>query len=248
MIGFTESTIPAISASVDFFNVMTYDLMNRRDNVTKHHTGIELSTAAVSAYLSIGVPIEKINLGFGFFIKWFTTDPNGGCETRPVGCKTVLMQDPVTGRDLGTAGAFTWHEGSPDHLQDSFDRAMNDGGQFDLDGHYFWDRTDQIFWSWDAADSIMEKFPAIVEKESLNGVFAWGLGEDADDFVHLQALNAGVERYTEKRRKDSDIAQGRNESSDANAQLFLAGGESRGFFPVLCVALGLALFSALLVH
>ena len=67
MIAFTKDTIPKISASLDYFNIMTYDLMNRRDHVTKHHTGIELSMDAVSLYLENGVPPEMANLEFAFY-------------------------------------------------------------------------------------------------------------------------------------------------------------------------------------
>jgi GH18 family chitinase len=90
MLAFTKHTIPQIDSSLDFWNIMSYDLMNRRDNVTKHHTGIDLSLDSVDAYLEAGVPPEKANLGFAFYIKWFKTDPDGGCEKHPVGCKAAL--------------------------------------------------------------------------------------------------------------------------------------------------------------
>ncbi|MCJ1471397.1 hypothetical protein MMC13_000036 [Lambiella insularis] len=249
MLAFSKRTIPAISASVDFFSIMTYDLMNRRDNVTKHETGIELSTAAITAYQEIGVPVEKMNLGFGFFIKWFTTDPDGGCEGRTVGCRTVLMQDPQTGEDLGKAGAFSWHEGPPANLKDSFDRAMNDGGQFDLDGHYFWDREDQIFWSWDDPATIAIKFPAIMEKKNLSGVSAWGLGEDAYDFVHLKALTASVKTYSQQRRKKSltGIESG-DDTSDASTLVSKIHGLERNHECALFAGLALALIWALCVY
>ena len=62
MLAFTHDTIPKIIESVDFLNIMTYDLMNRRDNVTKHHTGVQNSLEAINAYLERGVPAEKANL------------------------------------------------------------------------------------------------------------------------------------------------------------------------------------------
>ena len=122
MLAFTKDTIPAISRSLDFFNVMTYDLMNRRDNVTKHHTGIELSRDSVNAYEERGVPCEKMNLGFAFYIKWYKTDPAGGCDRNPIGCKTTLMEDPMTGADLGKAGAFAWHDTVPEEVSASYKR------------------------------------------------------------------------------------------------------------------------------
>ena len=50
---------------------MTYDLMNRKDNITKHYTGIQLSLETINVYLQNGVSPEKANLGFAFYVKWF---------------------------------------------------------------------------------------------------------------------------------------------------------------------------------
>lgn len=122
MLAFTEVTIPAINQSLDFFSVMTYDLMNRRDGITKHHTGIASSLDSIDAYEEKGVPCSKMNLGFAFYVKWFKTDPAGRCDKNPIGCKTALMEDPVTGIDLGKAGAFAWHDSVPDELSASYKR------------------------------------------------------------------------------------------------------------------------------
>ena len=203
MLAFTTTTIPAISASLDFFNVMTYDLMNRRDNVTKHHTGIELSLTAINTYEKRGVPAEKMNIGFAFYIKWFKTDPQGGCDVNPVGCRTALMEDPVTGADLGQAGAFSWHDPVPAEVSASFQRAMAHG-KYDSDGggHHHWDPEENIWWSWDTPDAIAQKFPAVMENKKLGGAFAWGLGEDADDFTHLKALTSEMKKFAKRHRGD----------------------------------------------
>ena len=78
--------------------------MNRRDNISKHHTGIQLSLDAVNAYVENGVTPKKANLGFAFYVKWFRTIPHAGCDDNPVGCTTVLMEDLRKGGDLGQAG------------------------------------------------------------------------------------------------------------------------------------------------
>lgn len=207
MLAFTKTTIPAISASLDFLNIMTYDLMNRRDNITKHHTGIAQSLTAIKHYKENGLPAEKMNLGFAFYIKWYKTDPDGGCDRNPIGCKTALLEDPTTGADLGRAGAFAWHDGVPDDVAGSYERAMvhgeyhSEGG-----GHYYWDSEENLWWSWDTPDAIERKFPAIVQREELGGVFAWGLGEDAEDFKHLKALTDGVGSWIGGQRGERIVA------------------------------------------
>lgn len=180
MLAFTKETIPKISASLDFFNIMTYDLMNRRDNITKHHTGVQLSLEGVNAYLENGLPPEKANLGFAFYVKWFKTDSKGDCSQNPVGCKTMLMEDPTTGFDLGQAGAFAWSDDIPSELEDSFSKALAYSVYDDTQGGvYYWDYEENIWWTWDTPAAIANKFPLIVEKKELGGVFAWGLGEDS---------------------------------------------------------------------
>jgi GH18 family chitinase len=197
MLAFTSTTVPQITKSLDFFNIMTYDLMNRRDNITKHHTGIQISLDGIEAYLENCVEPQKANLGFAFYVKWFKTAPNGGCEKKTVGCKTVLMEDPKTGADLGQAGAFAWSDNVPSELEHSFNKALKNG-HYDREGggHYFWDPEENIWWTWDTPDNILEKFPKIVEEKGLGGVFAWGLGEDSKDWRHLKALTAGVKEHS----------------------------------------------------
>lgn len=74
MLAFTAETVPRIMQSVDFLNVMTYDLMNRRDTATKHHTGVQDSLGAVDAYRAAGCDAQRINLGLAFYAKYFRTE------------------------------------------------------------------------------------------------------------------------------------------------------------------------------
>lgn len=170
---------------------MTYDLMNRRDNITKQHTGISLSRESINAYLDAGLEPEKANLGLAFYVKWYKTDPSGDCGSHLPSCKTMLMEDPETGGDLGQAGAFSWHDEVPSDLKESFGKALHKGVYDEIGGgHYYWDEKENIFWSWDTPAAISLKFPAIVEEKGLGGVFAWGLGEDAPKWEHLKATTA----------------------------------------------------------
>ena len=54
--------------------------------------------------------------------------------------------------------------------------------------------------SWDTPYAIAQKFPKIMEKKKLGGSFAWGLGEDANKFVHLDALTAQMKRFGEEKK------------------------------------------------
>ena len=108
MIGFTSDTGPKIWPSVHYINVMSYDLMNRRDNVTHHHTSVAGSEDTIKNYLDIGAPASKINLGFAYYAKYFTTA--GDCSASPLDCPIVPAEDPVTGKDLLTSGAWTFEK------------------------------------------------------------------------------------------------------------------------------------------
>ena len=201
MLAFTPETMPQIVEYLDFINVMTYDLLNLRDNVTKHHSGIALSRASVDAYMSRGAPAEKLNLGLPFYVKWFLTEP---CPdpANPIGCPLPLLEDPNTGADLGRAGAFSYHDQVPADLAPSYNRAFTEG-KYDKvgGGYYYWDASENRFWTFDTPEAIQRKFPALVEKMDLGGVFAWGLGEDADEFAHLKAVDGEIGKLRKKTRE-----------------------------------------------
>lgn len=208
---FTYDTVPKIYESIDFLNVMAYDLMNRRDNFTKHHSGSFDSVDALKPYNDPAIYLQDLTLGLGFYIKWFKTASNETCDRVPaIGCRTELMEDPETGADLGRAGAFSWHDGVPSELKESFERAMSDGvdewHRGDFIGHCYLDKEKRIFWSWDTPQSITRKLEWIFERfgrhgtkqDDLGGVFAWGLGEDAPRFEHLKAVNKALEDWERK--------------------------------------------------
>ncbi|KUI55301.1 Endochitinase B1 [Cytospora mali] len=194
MMAFNRETIPEINRALDFVNVTTYDLMNRRDTVTKHHAGISESRETIETYLKRGFPADKLNLGFAFHLKWFNTDPN----ERPlnaVGAKTVLMEDPKTGVDLGQSGALTWNN-VPAEMEDPLQRAMIRGSYDAVGGGSFsWDAQDKRWWTWETPESIKRKFESLVVSYGLGGVFAWALGDDAPFFDHLRALDESVAMY-----------------------------------------------------
>ncbi|KAF4628858.1 hypothetical protein G7Y89_g9298 [Cudoniella acicularis] len=109
MIAYTANQSQAIWQLVDFVNIMTYDLMNRRDNITKHHTSVEGSLATISHYLYVlSLPPQKANLGFEFYAKYFTTNPAYPCQTG-LNCTTVLLENK-DGSDTGKSGAIAFEK------------------------------------------------------------------------------------------------------------------------------------------
>ncbi|KAL7807504.1 glycoside hydrolase family 18, chitinase [Trichoderma aethiopicum] len=190
LMAFTNSTVPSIAENVDFINVMTYDMMNRRDGVVKHHSGVAESAEAIRRYLDRGAPPHKLNLGLGYYAKWFLTEE---CDAQqPLGCPTQLLEDPTSRADLGKTGAFSWHDEVPVELVDSFTRAQAHGF-YDEDGSYgYWDADEKRWWSYDTPETIRAKVPRLIGELELGGVFAWGLGEDAPLFEHLRATVDGV--------------------------------------------------------
>ncbi|GMF68407.1 unnamed protein product [Aspergillus oryzae] len=110
MIAFTKEQGPKIWESVDMVNVMTYDLMNRRNNVTTHHTSVKGSLDSIKAYEEIGLDTQKINLGLAYYAKWFTTKKDAGCDTHPLGCEVAELEDAkarTAAVDLARANART---------------------------------------------------------------------------------------------------------------------------------------------
>ncbi|KAI4932272.1 uncharacterized protein J4E92_004172 [Alternaria infectoria] len=105
MLGYTRTTGPQIWPSVDFINVMSYDLMNRRDTVTKHHSSAIDAENSIKDYLAMGAPPSKLNLGFAYYAKYFTTQ--GDCNGSPLNCPIVLAED-AQGKDTLTSGAWTF--------------------------------------------------------------------------------------------------------------------------------------------
>lgn len=197
MLAFTADTVPEILQSVDFLNVMTYDLMNRRDFEVKHHTGVAASLAAVDAYVAAGCDPRQINLGLAYYIKYYQTE-HADCVEHlqktgsAVGCRTLLMEDPDTGADLGRAGAFSWHDGVPDDVNASFARALEHGTYTEAGGGGFgyWDEQEDLWWSFDTADTIVQhKMAGVLQARQLGGVFAWGVGEDGPRFERFAATS-----------------------------------------------------------
>lgn len=197
MIAFTDNTVPRIMRHLDYLNVMTYDLMNRRSTVTKHHSSIKGSRAVLEAYMSRGAAPDQLNLGLGFYVKWFRTDKED-CERAdtPIGCKTLPLEDSETGGDLGNAGAFAWHDSVPEELKKSFQQAfVSTEYDYDEGATYYYDGEEGLWWTYEEGRNgdIAAKVKTLMDELKLAGVFAWGLGEDGTSFRRLQYLEDALQ-------------------------------------------------------
>ena len=169
---------------------MTYDLMNRRDNATNHHTSVEGSLQTVDIYIQRGMTPSKMNLGFAFFAKYFTTKDGAQC-LEPTGCPTAVLES-ADGSDTHLSGAVTF-EIDNYNSNAAFANALKNGKQDSArGGQWFWDACTGIYWTWDTPDLIARKFKEIVSARKLGGVMAWSLAEDSHDWSHSKAVQAGV--------------------------------------------------------
>ncbi|KKF93655.1 putative chitinase 3 [Ceratocystis platani] len=110
MLAYTPAKVPEIDAAVDYVNVMTYDLINRRDTASKHHTDIKGSLAAIDAYIQRGFQPAKLTLGIAFYAKYFTLQDAKSC-TEPIGCP-LAPAEFENGTDANNSGAQTFEASS----------------------------------------------------------------------------------------------------------------------------------------
>lgn len=167
---------------------MTYDLMNRRDNVTNHHSSVEGSKATTETYIQRGMTPGKMNLGFAFYAKFFETASE--CDS-PTGCPAVLMEGP-DGADLGKQGATTFEV---EHFNTAEFVNVIKNGKADTakGGQWYWDPSTKKYWTWDTPQYITQKFAEIVKAKKLGGAMAWSLAQDSHDWSHFKAMRDGIE-------------------------------------------------------
>ncbi|KAI0439582.1 carbohydrate-binding module family 18 protein [Xylaria telfairii] len=93
--------------AVDFITVMAYDFINRASNTTGHHTDFVGSELAVQRYIDLGLPADKINLGFAFYAKYFEVEETCTKCMLPSGCPILPAQNS-SGADTYKSGVLTF--------------------------------------------------------------------------------------------------------------------------------------------
>lgn len=147
--------------------------------------------------MSRGAAPDQLNLGLAFYVKWFRTDKEDCAKAdTPIGCKTLLLEDPETGADLGNAGAFAWHDRVPEELKKSFQQAfVSTEYDYDEGATYYYDDEEGLWWTYEEGRNgdIAAKVKTLTDELKLAGVFAWGLGEDGTSFRRLQYLQDALQ-------------------------------------------------------
>ncbi|KAI9668522.1 MAG: hypothetical protein M1829_005339 [Trizodia sp. TS-e1964] len=192
MIAWTPANTKEISNAVNWVNVMTYDLMNRRNTVTKQHSSIAESKEVIARYLNLGFPAIQLTLGFPFYARWSNTVAK--CpDATGLNCPTLPLEDPTTGADTGNSGAVFFTDQNagvkPDVLA-SWTRAQQDNDPA-LE-YTYWDHTTKRFWTWPGAGGIRNKFDEIVLEYNLGGVHGKSLGQDSSDWSHIRAIESCI--------------------------------------------------------
>ncbi|KUJ64714.1 chitinase [Streptomyces albus subsp. albus] len=169
------------AASVDFYNVMTYDFFGAWDakgptaphSPLTSYTGIPKqgfdSDSAISKLRAKGVPAAKLNLGIGFYGRGWTgvtqKEP-GGTATGPAAgkyeqgiedYKILKTSCPSTGIVAGTAYAFCGNQ----------------------------------WWSYDTPATIAGKM-AYVKQQGLGGAFFWEFSGDTGNGELATAIDSGL--------------------------------------------------------
>ena len=181
---FVESIdLAAVSACLDWFNLMSYDFFNSLTPTTGHHAGLyraehalprdRNTDSAVSQYLAAGVPPDKIVLGVAFYGRAFAG---------------------VTARNNGLNQPYEHFEGAHDYreLVDSFIGKRGFVRYWDnrAQAPYLWNATTRVFISYDDPQSVAIKAHyALLHR--LGGIMFWELSEDRDDEL-LDVIDHGL--------------------------------------------------------
>lgn len=70
---------------------MSYDLMNPRDELTKHRASVVNLEVTIENYIAISSRPKKLNLYFVYHAKFFTT--KGDCSTKPLHCPITVAEN-----------------------------------------------------------------------------------------------------------------------------------------------------------
>jgi chitinase len=164
--------IAAVAPHVDWFNLMTYDFVNRMTPTTGHHTGLHRSRlapvdarsaeGAVQQFLAAGVPSRKLLLGVAFYGREFAdVQPDHDGLYQTYGHYLGEHPWPDLKRD------YINHDGYVRH----WDRRAK--------APWLWNPRTRNFISYDDPQSIAAK-AAYVKAHHLGGIMYWEQKDDPE--------------------------------------------------------------------
>ncbi len=184
---FAKLELDKIHKSLDFINVMAYDIHGTWEQTTNFNAplfpskadparALHLTTAeAVQGYRSGGVPREKIVVGVPFYGHGWQGVPatNHGLYQTSTGAAPGTYEEGTENYNVLTtkvaAGAFTRY----------FDTTTKNAWIYDPVAH--------IFWTYDDPKSLQEK-ATFVNRQDLGGVMFWELSGDTSDGELVRTL------------------------------------------------------------
>lgn len=200
----TEAQASSLSEVVDWWNVMSYDYINRRDLVSGDAAGAGVIRNAIGNYSALGIDKDAMNAGWVFYAKGFPVPPTCTIDLLPSGCALVQnMEGLVSGvpySDTGTSTTIcfsstwigpnagevnnrtmlsSWTQYGQPHVVDGITSE-------DSYADYVLDSAMGLYWTFTSIAKIKSGCAATID--GVGGMFAFSLGQDTDDGAGMKAL------------------------------------------------------------
>lgn len=184
---YTADVAQGIDSLVDWWNVMTYDYVNRRDTQTNFHSGGVVVADTLAYYSGFGIKTSRMVIGFALYAKWFILNgaDSASCSaSKPIGCRMGGYEDS-TGADDGQSGSWTFNQQlnptTNATVAASYQSIPSSGTNISDPKQMssaFYDSAHHIFWTWASPDDI--KKTCQTYKDQVAGVGLWSLNQDID--------------------------------------------------------------------
>ncbi|WRT63846.1 uncharacterized protein IL334_000771 [Kwoniella shivajii] len=202
----TQDTFSQLADTVDMWNIMTYDYVNRYDTKTGHQSSKSVIEQALAYYKQNGMALDKANIGFLNTAKFFGDVTTCSTEN-PIDCTMGGVEAFETGgKDNGISGWLRYNPeidaGLGEYKEqavvmrtDSWAKKPDDSTTAfeDEHAHAWYDQSAKVFWTWTTGDdnkALCEEF-----KSQVGGMFVWSVNQDEHGInggSHMQALASCV--------------------------------------------------------
>ncbi|ORX34775.1 glycoside hydrolase superfamily [Kockovaella imperatae] len=186
--------VSGLDATVDYWKLMTYDFMNRRDNVSTYHAGLPVVDDSFDIYSTQKhIDPKKIVVGFPMYAKWFYASST--CMTSPpLNCNMGMEYEFPNGTDTGYSGTAVWNTGLNTNFSPHTELNTAVGQSFarlkdydnDAGASAWFDAEESLFWTWVSSADITKTCEAYRDK--VRGMGVWSLNQDSATFPHLSAI------------------------------------------------------------